>query len=122
VSQTLLAIEAKSLKTTVAQHLHDLSVLLALLLEDELTLLIVVLVLTTTTVLTALFSNCQFLYVICAVCKHMELEVSPFAISIQPQVAISEVENSWGDGGGATHSKEGGAGFFARLPFPCSWA
>ena len=68
VSQTLLAIEAERLETTVAQHLHDLSVLLALLLEDELTLLVVVLVLATTTVLTALFSNCQILYVICAVC------------------------------------------------------
>lgn len=54
VSETLLAIEAKSLKTTVTQHLHNLSILLALLLEDELTLLIVVLVLTTATVLTAL--------------------------------------------------------------------
>lgn len=54
VGQTLLAIEAKSLKATVTQHLHNLSILLALLLEDELTLLIVVLVLTTATVLTAL--------------------------------------------------------------------
>lgn len=35
----------------------------------------------------------------------MEIEVSPFAISIQPQVEILRVENSWGDGGGATHSK-----------------
>jgi hypothetical protein len=55
VGQTLLAIEAESLQTTVTQHLDDLSVLLALLLEDELTLLVVVLVLSTTTVLTALF-------------------------------------------------------------------
>lgn len=54
VSKTLLTVEAKSLKTTVTKHLHDLSVLLTLLLEDELTLLVVVLVLTTTTVLTAL--------------------------------------------------------------------
>ena len=54
--QTLLTVEAKSLKTTVTKHLHDLSVLLTLLLEDELTLLVVVLVLTTTTVLTALYS------------------------------------------------------------------
>jgi hypothetical protein len=55
VSQTLLAVEAQSLQTTVAEHLDDLSILLAVLLEDELTLLVVVLVLTTTTVLTALF-------------------------------------------------------------------
>lgn len=56
VGQTLLAIEAESLQTAVTEHLHDLSVLLALLLEDKLTLLIVVLVLSATTVLTALYS------------------------------------------------------------------
>lgn len=54
VGQALLAIEAESLQTTVAEHLDDLRVLLTVLLEDELALLVVVLVLTTTTVLTAL--------------------------------------------------------------------
>ena len=55
VSETLLAIEAESLETTVAQHLHDLCVLLAFFLEDKLTLLVVVLVLSTAAVLTALY-------------------------------------------------------------------
>jgi hypothetical protein len=54
VGQTLLAVEAERLETTVTQHLHDLCVLLSVFLEDELTLLVVVLVLSTTTVLTAL--------------------------------------------------------------------
>lgn len=57
VSQTLLAVEAQGLQTTITEHLHDLRVFLAILLEDELTLLVVVLVLSTTTVLTALINE-----------------------------------------------------------------
>ena len=63
MGQTLLAIEAKCLQTTVAQHLHYLCVLLALLLEDELTLLVVVLVLSTTAVLTALYSIVRICFI-----------------------------------------------------------
>lgn len=55
VGKSLLAVEAESLQTAVAEHLHDLRILLALLLENEFTLLVVVLVLSTATVLTALF-------------------------------------------------------------------
>ena len=48
------AVEALRLQAAVAQHLDDLRVLLALLLEDELALLVVVLVLATAPVLAAL--------------------------------------------------------------------
>jgi len=54
VGETALAVEAHGLETTVAKHLHNLSILLAFFLEDELTLLVVVLVLSATTVLTTL--------------------------------------------------------------------
>lgn len=57
VCQTLLTVEAKSLQTAVTQHLHDLRILLAFLLEDEFALLVVVLVLTTSAVLTALYEE-----------------------------------------------------------------
>lgn len=57
VSQTLLAVEAQGLQTTITEHLHDLRVFLAILLEDELTLLVVVLVLSTATVFTALINE-----------------------------------------------------------------
>lgn len=55
VSQTLFAIKAQSLQAAVAQHLYNLRILLAFLLEDKLALLVVVLVLSTATVLTALY-------------------------------------------------------------------
>jgi hypothetical protein len=48
------AVEALGLETAVAEHLDDLGILLALLLEDELALLVVVLVLTPAPVLTTL--------------------------------------------------------------------
>ena len=66
VSETLLAIEAQRFQATVAEHLHDLRILLAFLLEDELTLLVVVLVLSTATVLTAL-------YIIVRICSGINL-------------------------------------------------
>jgi hypothetical protein len=50
------AVEALCLETPVAEHLDDLGVLLALLLEDKLALLVVVLVLSTSPVLTTLCS------------------------------------------------------------------
>ena len=52
--ETTCAVEALRLQTSVAEHLDDLRVFLALLLEDELALLVVVLVLSTSPVLTTL--------------------------------------------------------------------
>lgn len=54
VCKTFAAIEAESLKTTVAKHLDDLSVLLTVLLEGQLTTLIVVLLGTPSPVLATL--------------------------------------------------------------------
>jgi hypothetical protein len=54
------AVEALGLETAVSEHLDDLGVFLALLLEDELPLLVVVLVLTPTPVLTTLLSLLVF--------------------------------------------------------------
>lgn len=54
--QTTCAVEALSLQTSVSEHLDDLGVFLALLLEDEFALLVVVLVLTPTPVLTTLLN------------------------------------------------------------------
>lgn len=54
VGETLAAVEAQSLETTVAQHLDDLGVLLAVLLEGQLTTLIIVLLGTTSAVLATL--------------------------------------------------------------------
>jgi hypothetical protein len=56
MGETARAVEALGFKTSVSEHLDDLSVFLALLLEDELALLVVVLVLTPTPVLTTLLS------------------------------------------------------------------
>lgn len=52
------AVEALGLESTVPEHLNDLRVLLALLLEHELALLVVVLVLTPTSILTTLQTCC----------------------------------------------------------------
>lgn len=52
--ETLLAVEALSLKTTVSEHFGDLCVLLAVFTEDELALVIVVLVLSTSPIFTTL--------------------------------------------------------------------
>lgn len=54
VCETLAAIEAESLKTAVSKHLDDLGVLLAVLLEGQLTALIVVLLGSPSAVLAAL--------------------------------------------------------------------
>ena len=54
VSQSLDTIEALGLKTAVSEHLDDLSVLLALLLEDKLSLATLRLVLSSSSVLSAL--------------------------------------------------------------------
>jgi hypothetical protein len=54
------AVETLGFETTVSEHLDDLGVFLALLLEDKLALLVVVLVLTPTPVLTTLLSLLAF--------------------------------------------------------------
>jgi hypothetical protein len=54
VCKAARAVEALGLETAVAEHLDDLGILLALLLEDKLALLVVVLVLTPAPVLTTL--------------------------------------------------------------------
>jgi hypothetical protein len=58
--KTARAIEALGFQASVSEHLDDLGVFLALLLEDELALLVVVLVLTPTPVLTTLLSLLAF--------------------------------------------------------------
>jgi hypothetical protein len=108
VSQTLLAVEAESLQTTVAEHLDDLGVLLAILLENEFTLLVVVLVLTTTTVLTTLLMKTIRICVkvICAV-KDKELYRNEALLQTHqprlPVVGLSQVM-----GGGVAHSNREG--------------
>ena len=57
VGETLFAIEAEGLETSVTQHLDDLGVFLAFLFEGQLAFFVVVLVLATTTVFTALYSE-----------------------------------------------------------------
>ena len=52
--QSLLAVEALSLKTAIAQHLRHLRILLPVLTEDQFALVIVVLVLSTSPVLSTL--------------------------------------------------------------------
>lgn len=52
--ETLLAVEALSLETTVSEHFGDLSVLLAVFTEDELALVVVILVLSTSPIFTTL--------------------------------------------------------------------
>lgn len=54
VGETLAAVKAQGLETTVAEHLHDLGVLLTILLEGELSALVIVLLGTTSAVLAAL--------------------------------------------------------------------
>jgi hypothetical protein len=54
MGETARAVEALCLQTAVAEHLDDLGIFLALLLEDEFALLVVVLVLTTASILAAL--------------------------------------------------------------------
>jgi hypothetical protein len=55
VGEALAAVETHSLEATVAEHLYDLGVLLAILLEGEFTTLVVVLLGTPSAVLAALF-------------------------------------------------------------------
>lgn len=52
--EALLAVEAGGVEAAVSEHLDDLGVLLAILLEGELTLVVLVLVLSATTVLSSL--------------------------------------------------------------------
>ncbi len=54
VGQTLASVEAEGFKTTVAQHLYDLGILLTVLLEGEFSTLVVVFLGTATAVLAAL--------------------------------------------------------------------
>lgn len=54
VAKSLATVEAECVQTAVAQHFIHLGILLAWLLEDQLTFLVLVLVLTATTVLTSL--------------------------------------------------------------------
>lgn len=54
VGETLAAVEAHSLQTTVTKHLDDLGVLLAVLLEGQLSALVIVLLGTSSAVLTTL--------------------------------------------------------------------
>jgi hypothetical protein len=54
VGETLAAVKAQSLETTVSKHLNYLSVLLAILLEGELSALVIVLLGTTSAVLSTL--------------------------------------------------------------------
>ena len=54
VCETLAAVKAQGFETTVAQHLDNLGVLLAVLLEGQLTTLIVVLLCSSSAVLAAL--------------------------------------------------------------------
>jgi hypothetical protein len=59
VGETLAAVETESLKTSVAQHLDDLGVFLAVLLEGQLSTLVIVLLGTSSAVLaTLLFDSC----------------------------------------------------------------
>jgi hypothetical protein len=62
VSEAAGAVETLRFQAAVAQHLDDLRVLLALLLEGELALLVIVLVLAPTSVLASLrfLSACAF--------------------------------------------------------------
>jgi hypothetical protein len=57
VCETLAAIEAHSLETTVTKHLDDLGVLLAVLLEGQLTALVVILLGSSSAVLAALLTK-----------------------------------------------------------------
>ncbi len=57
MGKTPCAVEALGLQTAVAEHLDDLGVFLAFLLEDELALLVVILVLTPTSILATLHNN-----------------------------------------------------------------
>lgn len=55
VGETLAAIKAEGLETSVPEHLDDLSVLLAVLLEGQLTTLVVILLCASSAVLAALY-------------------------------------------------------------------
>lgn len=54
VGETLAAVKAHSLESAVAQHLHDLGILLAVLLEGQLSALVIVLLGSSSAVLAAL--------------------------------------------------------------------
>ena len=63
--QSLLAVETLCVQPAVAQHLEDLSVFLAFLLEGQLSLLVVVFVLASTPILTTLFDRLKSAHVGC---------------------------------------------------------
>jgi hypothetical protein len=54
VGETLAAVKAHSLESAVTQHLHDLGILLAILLEGQLSALVIVLLGSSSAVLAAL--------------------------------------------------------------------
>lgn len=54
VGETLAAVETKGLKSSVAQHLDNLGIFLAVLLESQLSTLVIVLLGTSSAVLAAL--------------------------------------------------------------------
>jgi hypothetical protein len=55
VGKSLAAVKAHSLEAAVTQHLHDLGILLAVLLEGQLSALVIVLLGSSSAVLAALF-------------------------------------------------------------------
>ena len=114
VCKAFAAVKAHSLEAAIAQHLEDLGVLLALLLERQLSALIIVLLGSSSAVLAALLHEELAL----SVPERLHLAIS----APSNRAKILNVRKPARRGRGSAGARCRGRGAVEFVPFPCSWA